>query len=126
MGWLGTPYHHHARIKGIGVDCVQFLIAVFDECQIVSAVADGYAQDWHLHRSEEKYLAGVQQYASQTTTSEPGDIALFVFGRCVSHAGIFLKQPDKIIHAFAGQRVIISDIHGQELRGRYHSTWTVL
>ena len=21
--WLGTPYHHEARIKGHGVDCVE-------------------------------------------------------------------------------------------------------
>ncbi len=42
MAWLLTPYHHHARIKGVGVDCVQFLIAVFEECQITSCVvADG-------------------------------------------------------------------------------------
>lgn len=23
LAWLGTPYHHHARIKGVGVDCAQ-------------------------------------------------------------------------------------------------------
>ena len=125
MDWLLTPYHHHARLKGVGVDCVQFLIAVFEECQLASAVADGYAQDWHLHRSEEKYLAGIQQYARQTDTPEPGDIALFRFGRCVSHAGIVLPEPRTVIHALAGSCVIISPMDGQELGGRLHSFWQV-
>ena len=124
--WLLTPYHHHARINGVGVDCVQFLIAVFEECQIASAVAEGYAQDWHLHRSEEKYLAGIQHYAQQTTSPEPGDVALFRFGRCVSHAGILLPEPRTVIHAFAGSGVILSSLDGQELAGRLHSFWQVV
>ena len=127
MGWLGTPYHHHARIKGVGVDCVQFLIAVYAECDLLPPVETGYyAQDWHLHKSGEIYLDGIKKNAVETLSIQTGDIALFTFGRCVSHAGIFLKQPEKIIHAFAGQGVIISDINGQELKGRFHSAWTVL
>lgn len=126
MEWMGTPYHHHARIKGVGVDCVQFLVAVFEECQLVSVVVDGYAQDWHLHRSEEKYLDGIQQYAKETTTPEPGDIAVFRFGRCVSHAGILLPDISTVIHSFSGSGVIISALDGQELGGRLHSFWKVV
>lgn len=126
MAWLLTPYHHHAKIKSVGVDCVQFLIAVFEECQVVSVVANGYSQDWHLHRSEEKYLEGIQQYAKQVEVPEPGDIALFRFGRCVSHAGIVLPEPRTVIHAFAGSGVIISSLDGQELGGRLHSFWRVV
>ncbi len=127
LGWLGTPYHHHAQIKGVGVDCVQLLIAVYQECGIAEgAVAAGYAQDWHLHRSEEQYLAGVRQYATETAAPEPGDIALFRFGRCVSHAGIVLPEPRSVIHAYTGIGVIISSLDGQELRGRLYSFWTVL
>ncbi|MDO6044547.1 hypothetical protein Q4P48_08410 [Neisseria gonorrhoeae] len=27
--WLGTPYHHHAMVKGAGVDCAMLLVAVY-------------------------------------------------------------------------------------------------
>jgi len=26
--WLGTPFHHQARVKGVGVDCVGLVIGV--------------------------------------------------------------------------------------------------
>ena len=29
--WLGTPYQHRQRNKGVGVDCLQFFIAVLAE-----------------------------------------------------------------------------------------------
>jgi hypothetical protein len=30
LTWLGTPYHHHARVKGVGVDCARLLCAVYE------------------------------------------------------------------------------------------------
>lgn len=33
--WIGTGFHHEARIKGAGVDCAQLLIAVFSACGFV-------------------------------------------------------------------------------------------
>ena len=28
-GWIGTPYHHAADVKEIGVDCAMLLVRVF-------------------------------------------------------------------------------------------------
>jgi cell wall-associated NlpC family hydrolase len=33
--WLGTPYHHHARVKHAGADCAMFPLAVFQECGVL-------------------------------------------------------------------------------------------
>jgi hypothetical protein len=27
--WVGTPFHAHARLKGVGVDCVQLAAALY-------------------------------------------------------------------------------------------------
>lgn len=27
--WLGTPYHHQGRVKGVGVDCGTLLCEVY-------------------------------------------------------------------------------------------------
>jgi hypothetical protein len=55
--WMGTPYHHHARIKGVGVDCAQLLCEVYEAVGLVPHIDTGhYPHDWHLHRGEELFM----------------------------------------------------------------------
>lgn len=111
--WLRTPYHSGARLKGVGVDCGQFLIGVYANTGVLQqgeCEPGGYAFDWHLHRSEEKYLSWVQKYCELIDGDPlPGDIAVFQFGRCVSHAGIVVAWP-MIVHSYVGRGVIYSNI----------------
>ena len=102
--WLGTPYHHHARVMGAGVDYGQFIIAVYEESGVLKKgeVNTGYySPEWHLHRSEELYLKWITKYCSEVPvcSASSGDIAVFQYGRCVSHAGLVTKWP-YIIHAY--------------------------
>ena len=123
--WLGTPFHHHAMVKGAGVDCAHFLIGVFSNAKMAPVVqTEDYPPDWHFHRDEERLLGYVKRYADQVEESRPGDIALFKFGRCVSHAAIVLGWP-VVIHSYYGQGVVITDATGNELGGRLHSFWRV-
>lgn len=112
--WLNTPYHSGARVKGTGVDCGQFLIGVYEAVGMVKkgeCSPGSYSNEWHLHRSEEKYLSWIEKYCEKIDGNPlPGDIAVFKFGRCVSHAGIILEWP-RIIHAYVLYGVIISDIN---------------
>lgn len=112
--WLNTPYHSGARLKGVGVDCGQLLIGVYENAGFLKpgeCEPGPYAFDWHLHRSEEKYLSWVQKYCELIDGDPlPGDIAVFQFGRCVSHAGIVVAWP-VIIHAYVGMGVIMSSIN---------------
>jgi len=34
--WLGTPFHHQGRVKGVGIDCVGLTIGIAQELGIVS------------------------------------------------------------------------------------------
>ena len=110
--WLGTPYHHMGRVKGAGVDCAMFPLEVYRESGLIGEVAvPFYPPDWHLHRSDEIYLGIVQELASELRgfeTPQPGDLALYQFGRTWSHGGIVLEWP-LIIHAVLQHGVILSD-----------------
>ncbi|MEA4835374.1 MAG: hydrolase [Anaeromusa sp.] len=112
--WLNTPYHSGARLKGVGVDCGQLLIGVYENAGFLQqgeCEPGAYAFDWHLHRSEEKYLSWVQKYCDLIDGDPlPGDIAVFQFGRCISHAGIVIAWP-VIIHAYVGMGVIMSSVN---------------
>ncbi len=99
MSWLRTPYHHCADVKGAGVDCAMLLVRVYQAAGLVPDFDPRpYSTQWHLHRSEEKYLGFLLQYATQVEEPEPGDVVVYRFGRCFAHGGIVIDWP-VIIHA---------------------------
>lgn len=126
LTWLNTPYHHQANIKGVGVDCIMLLVEVYKACGLIAGDVDPrpYTADWHFHQSDEVYLNGILRYARKVDMPEPGDIALFQFGRCVSHGGI-VTESTTIIHAYQENRaVVLTDISmsaalAKRLRGYY-------
>lgn len=125
LRWEGTPYHHHARIRGVGVDCAQILAAVYEAVGLVPPTDLGqYAPDWHLHRSEEVYLRNVAAYCVRTDTPGQGDIAVFKYGRCYSHGGILLASGE-ILHAYIGRGVVRSYPYEEPLQGRDCIYWTL-
>jgi cell wall-associated NlpC family hydrolase len=125
--WLRTPYVHMGRRKGAGVDCATLLCEVFERARIVPHIElDWYPPDWYLHRDEERYLAMVARYAGAVVNRSPlpGDIALYKYGRCVSHGAIVLNWP-LVIHAWrAAGKVVMADASKAPLAARFHSLWS--
>ena len=98
--WLGTPYHHEARIKGVGVDCAQILVGVYSAVGLIEAFdIPHYPVDWNLHRDEERYLGLLRRHTREIAGPPlPGDLAVWRFGRCFSHGAIVVEWP-VVIHA---------------------------
>lgn len=118
LAWERTPYHHEARVKGAGVDCAQFLYAVFvEDAQVLAPFTlPSYRPQYGLHRSDEVYLEWIQHYGRPVQQARPGDIVTYKFGRVVSHAAIVLDWPS-IIHASYSSGVIRDDaLKNVELR----------
>jgi NlpC/P60 family putative phage cell wall peptidase len=109
--WLGTPYHHAADIKGVGVDCAMILVRVFCDLGLVAPFDPRpYVKDWMLHRGEERYLGFLIDHSREIEAPEPGDVMLFRVGRCYAHGGIVTKaDPLTIIHAFAPAGRVVED-----------------
>jgi cell wall-associated NlpC family hydrolase len=101
--WIGTPFHHQGRVKGRrgGVDCAMLLLEVFRGAGVITddRTIPYYSQQWHLHRSDEKYLEMILAFgAREITTPQPGDLAIWKVGRAFSHGAIVVLWPE-IIHA---------------------------
>ena len=65
-----------------------------------------YPADWHLHRSEERYLGFVFDRGSEVAEPQPGDVMVLRYGRCYSHGGIVTAAaPLTIVHAFHPARM---------------------
>ena len=117
--WIGTPFHHAARVKGAGVDCLMLLAEVYQHAGIVAPIEPPfYVPDWHLHRDAERYLEGLTRYAGEITGPPlSGDIALFRFGRTFSHGAIVTAWP-LLIHAYWNIGVVRGDATLYPLAGR--------
>ena len=108
--WIGTPFHHAARIKGAGIDCLMLLAEVYERAGVIARIDPPfYVPDWHLHRDAERYLEGLTRYAREIAAPPlPGDIALFRFGRTFSHGAIVTAWP-RLIHAYWSIGVVQGD-----------------
>lgn len=110
-------------MKGAGVDCLNLLNEVYRACGLIARIdIPHYPQDWHLHRDAERFLDGLMRYAREIDgPPEPGDIALFRFGRCFSHGAIVTAWP-VLIHAnFMAKAVTwgsaaLAPLDGREVR----------
>ena len=102
--FLKTPYRHMARVKGQGADCLTLLAEVFFEAGLIPRIdIPFYPKDWMQHREAERYMQGLLRYTKEIQGPPlPGDIVLWKFGRCFSHAAIVIKWP-QIIHAYVGR-----------------------
>ena len=135
-GWLGTPFHHAARVKGApglgreagGVDCLMLLAEVYERAGLLPHVdVPFYVPDWHLHRDAERYLEGLLGYAREIAGPPlPGDVALFRFGRTFSHGAIVVEWP-RLIHAYwAAGAVVWGDATLYPLADRLVRFFTVI
>ncbi|MGB6536640.1 MAG: hypothetical protein WBF58_11840 [Xanthobacteraceae bacterium] len=109
--WIGTPYHNCADVKGAGVDCGMLIVRVFVDTGLVAPFDPRpYPADWHLHRSEEKYLGFIFERCAEVQAPGPGDVVVFRFGRCYSHGGIVtIAAPLTALHAYHPARRVIEE-----------------
>ena len=119
LSWEGTPWHHQAAIKGAGIDCAMFLVRCYQAAGVVPAEYDPrpYPRDWHLPRSEERFVAEILKHARRVRKPRAGDRVLYKFGRCHSHGGIVLEWPI-IIHSYVTRGVCRDHGDQGDLAGR--------
>lgn len=130
--WLGTEHINNARVKGVGVDCGQLLIAALEDSETIrknEIAVKPYSNEWHMHRSEEWFKFYIEAYCKKISVQDirPGDFLLYQYGRCCSHAGVYIGD-NIICHAVVDQGVILTELddvmfydrHGNSrLRGVY-------
>lgn len=127
ISWERTPYHHMGRVKSVGTDCGMFLAEVFARTELIPTLKiDYYPMDWHLHRSEERYLGWVRKYATEVHDRDPlpGDIILYQFGRCISHGSLVISWPT-VIHAYIHQGVVKADGTKEPLASRQRAIYSI-
>ncbi len=107
--WLGTPYHHQARTKNIGTDCLGLVLGVYQE--VVGGMpvnVPNYSPDWAEASGIETMLYGARDHLEEIPpdNAHPGDVAVFRLRNSVvaKHAAILMPD-NKMIHAMEGTAV---------------------
>lgn len=105
-GWIGTPFHHQAALRGIGCDCLGLLRGVWRDLY-GTAPEEPQAYDASRFRSggQETLLDAARRHliAKDDLTIMPGDVLLFRLHpmRPVQHCGIAIDA-SAMIHAHDG------------------------
>lgn len=123
-GWLGTPWIHNQALKGVGADCILFILAWGQSLGLVPKIfkRPRYNRDWALHNAESVLLMEIQKHARKVKLKEMkiGDVVFFKYGQCTSHAAIYIGL-GKIIHSVIRQGVIESNL--KDYMDKFDSVW---
>jgi cell wall-associated NlpC family hydrolase len=108
--FIGTPYHHHGQLKGVGTDCATTIVLVYREAGFTVADPGQYPQQFFLHRNRELFLEEVEKYAHRVEVPQLGDLVVFKIGRVYAHGAIVVDPGwPTIVHADAGAGQVIED-----------------
>lgn len=103
MTWIGTPYRHQGRLKGVSVDCIGLPIG------IAHALGISEFDFTHYDRRPDGSLK-TRMDAEVTPISfanaQPADLLLFQFNNCPMHVGI-LAYDMQVIHSHAPNRKVV-------------------
>jgi NlpC/P60 family putative phage cell wall peptidase len=110
-GWLGTPYHHQASLKGVGADCLGLIRGVWRELYGPEPEAmPPYTRDWGDATGSETLIAAACRHLAKLDdagAAARGDVLVFRMrdGSVAKHAGI-LTGPARLVHAQEGLGVV--------------------
>lgn len=126
--WLNTPYGNCGNVKGEGgfVDCAMLLVEIFRQQRgpvPVDYDPRPYNSQWHLHQDEERYLAGLGQWATRIEAPQAGDIIMYRFGKHASHGALVVSE-ELIVHAHKDLGKV-SLCERSALAHRASSYWTI-
>lgn len=108
--WLGTPWHHQARLKGVGADCVAVAIGTAKNFGFVPDFVDDPRYSRNPDGSMEQIL---EFYLCRVAWPErlPGDVVHVAWSRIPQHVGI-LTERDTLIHAYGHNGVVETSLTG--------------
>jgi len=94
--WIGTPYHHAARAKGAGVDCVGLIVGAARELGVsVPSDTTSYGRGDNLALMH----AGLSEFcdcfeSGLVPDRQPGDILIFRGGSILHHIALYCGLKD--------------------------------
>lgn len=113
--WIGTPWHHQGRKRGVGVDCVGLIVGALAEMGV-------YVPDytWYRRAPEgDALLQAVHSRFAKCESVEPGSLLVFFMRKraVAQHIGL-LTFDGTIVHANSAAGRVCEQPYGKEWQRR--------
>jgi len=110
--YLGTPFHHHGRLRGVGIDCLGLILQVMDFVGLIGEDSNCYGR-MPTPENGAFLIERLSAHMAEVSVDEmrDGDVLVFwVLKRGLpQHVGI--KTDIGMLHAFAKGRQKVTE-HG--------------
>ena len=124
--WIGTPFFPKMGRKGIGADCVHFVLGVFKEAGIAppEMALPHYTLDGGLHRARSLVIDWLSECPCVLKEDAPstGSVVTFQFGRVPHHVGIMIDS-FRFLHSIRNYGVTESSIDDSTFKDKFTSSW---
>ena len=110
-GWIGTPYHDQASLRGAGCDCLGLVRGVWRDLLGPEPLeVPPYTRDWGEVGEREVLLDALGAVMLKRSALRAGRVVVFrMRARSIcKHAGI-LTAPDRFVHAY--ERLGVVELH---------------
>ena len=112
--WLGTPYHHQARLKGVGCDCLGLVVGVAGElgltCSDGTPLISFDETTYSRQPDGARLTAMLQSVLNEVPVGDaaPGDLVLFSIEGNPQHVGLLTDYEGLgVIHCYAPSRKVV-------------------
>ena len=113
--WIGTPFHHQARLKGKGCDCLGLIVGVVDELGLKDKHGQplaGYDEVTYSKEPDGAYLTEkltVLLDEVPIAEAQAGDLALFKVRENPQHMAFLTDYENTLgmVHSYAPARRVV-------------------
>ncbi len=95
--WDKTPYRHWSGVKGLGADCIHFVVRAYENVGAIPKIQiPPYPRDYHQHNVDSLLMHYIEKLLSvdKVDPYEPvnGDLICAKYGESSGHSAIFLDN----------------------------------
>jgi len=110
--WIGTPFHHQGRVKGVGCDCLGMVVGVASELKLEkngTLLASLDNPRYSRQPNTAELLTKLQENLALVTEMQVGDLAVITMISNPQHMGIitdYVHGGFGLLHALPSSGVV--------------------
>lgn len=121
--FIGTPFHHQARLPGVGLDCIGVPVCAARTVGLPVVDSTDYRRR-PSPKDPDFLIRHLARNLDRVETPQPADVVCFGWrdSALAYHLGI-MTDPTHMVHAWAGGEKVL-EVEIAPWMDRFHSAWS--